>query len=402
MATEKKALYKPPPHELRRSRPSETPPVDGHPTPQPVRPVQVIAVGCETFAEFEPHALGVTYWFDAAPDGEPYPVTIRFTGRRIGVRRPGPQDSFTLTETVSRVVPGSGRVAITIHKYDIAQGEWQVTATPVTDPGPRKAARSPSARRAGPPNASSWGTTGFAPIIRGRAPGVRLGAWPLFVAVGVAVAVTVQAILAARAHLPVGAIVVVSLIASLVGLVGAKVYYLAEHAPRTLRQPRELLAAGMCIQGFVLAAIATAIIAILVRGLPPGLFLDVSVPGLLFAMAIGRFGCFFGGCCVGRPTSSRWGLWSSDRRVGMRRVPTQLLESALASTLGLVALLAVLQGGFRPEGAVFVASIAMYVLGRQLLFPLRDLPRHTSHGRALTMIAAVLVVLADVLVVALG
>jgi prolipoprotein diacylglyceryltransferase len=73
----------------------------------------------------------------------------------------------------------------------------------------------------------------------------------------------------------------------------------------------------------------------MVLHVPAGVFLDVTAPGLLFAMAVGRVGCFFAGCCGGPPTASCWGVWSSDQHVGARRIPTQLLESVLAFSLGL-------------------------------------------------------------------
>lgn len=65
----------------------------------------------------------------------------------------------------------------------------------------------------------------------------------------------------------------------------------------------------MCIQGFVLGAIAVLLIGSRIAGQRPGVTLDITSAGLLFGMTIGRFGCFFGGCCAGRPTSSKWGLW---------------------------------------------------------------------------------------------
>jgi len=108
-------------------------------------------------------------------------------------------------------------------------------------------------------------------------------------------------------------------------------------------------------------------------------------------MAIGRFGCFFGGCCAGRPTASWWGLWSSDRRLGVRRIPVQLLESALAGVLGLVVLLAVVSATPPVGGVVFVAAIAAYTFGRQV-FPMRSIARTTTHGRTITMVAAGLAV----------
>ena len=159
-----------------------------------------------------------------------------------------------------------------------------------------------------------------------------------------------------------------------------------------------MLTVGMCIQGFVLGAIGSLVVGALVAGIPVGRLLDVTAPGLLFAMAIGRWGCFLGGCCAGRPSASRWALWSSDKRLGTRRIPTQLFESLLAGTVGVAALLAVWLTTPHPAGVVFIAAIAAYTLGRQLLFPLRDLPRTTAHGRTLVALAAGLIIAVDVAV----
>jgi len=376
-----------------------TPRSVGHRPPRPTGRLQVTRVRCDALAEAEPQALGLTYWFDAAPHGDPYTAVVRFVGRRIGLdREPGPQDTFIASERIEGVIPRSGRNAITTRIFDITPGEWIITAALTTQchaASARPSLRLPKTQRAS-------GRTGFGPVIRARAPGAHLGAWPALVGAGVAVALAVQARLAAHAHLPVAATLSVSLIASVMGLLGARVYYLAEQSPRLLPSPRSLLNAGMCIQGFVLAAIATAGIGTVLIGVPIGRFLDVTAPGLLLGMTIGRFGCFFGGCCAGRPTASRWGLCSSDRRLTTRRIPTQLWEAALAFSLGLAALLAVLNGSVEPAGAVFVAAIAGYTFGRQLLLPWRDLPRKTPHGRRITVVATAAVLLAYFVVAVLS
>src|ERR1700682_6322531 len=99
---------------------------------------------------------------------------------------------------------------------------------------------------------------------------------PGVVGVGGGVPLTVQSGLARRAHLPVLATLTVSLIASVIGLLGARIYYLAEQGRRLPGKPRRLLTAGMCIQGFVVAAIAAATIGMLVTGIPLGRYLDVT------------------------------------------------------------------------------------------------------------------------------
>ena len=45
---------------------------------------------------------------------------------------------------------------------------------------------------------------------------------------------------------------------------------------------------------------------------------------LAIAIAIGRWGCFFNGCCAGMPTDLPWGYDFGD---GVRRHPTQIYES---------------------------------------------------------------------------
>ncbi|HEX9357437.1 MAG TPA: hypothetical protein VF933_26935 [Streptosporangiaceae bacterium] len=105
----------------------------------------------------------------------------------------------------------------------------------------------------------------------------------------------------------------------------------------------------------------------------------------------------------GRPTASRWGVWSSDRRVGCRRVPVQPLEAALALGCGLAALAVVLLLGLARSGPVAVAALAAYTLGRQFVLGLRaDPPRRSPRSGRVTAAAAAAVLAASIAVLALG
>lgn len=179
----------------------------------------------------------------------------------------------------------------------------------------------------------------------------------------------------------------ISVAAVLVGYVGAKIWYLVLNR----QSLRGFVPAGTCIQGFLVGAFGTLGLGSLLAGAPVGLLLDATTPGMFLAMAIGRPGCFLGGCCAGRPTLSRWGLWSSDRRIGVRRIPVQLLEAAVAVLIAAATLLLFLSGPLPLPGALFVGALAIYTFARQLLFPLRGEPRRTSAGRLVTLAAAVLV-----------
>ena len=358
--------------------------------------------------------LTATFWFDPGPRGKARTASVRFSGHRIGVvGRPQSRDYFTQLETVVDIVPGSGPVSITTRASGINPGEWVISAEPISRNGAASLVRSyPWSHRGcpqrvkpafwywrkptisdDPPKPAKTRLVAFA-----RIPGVIPGAWPVLVALGVGVGLAVQAMLVARAGLDVGSALIVSLAASVAGLVGAKAWYLALHRSNVRAATPE----GLCIQGFLAGAFVVGTVALAIAQLPVAVFLDVSAPGLFFGMAIGRQGCFFGGCCAGKATASRWGLWASDRRIGARRMPTQLMESLVCLAIGAAAFVVIVHGPPSMAGTTFVGSVAAYTLWRQLLLPLRAEPRKTTLGRPLTMAVAAAALIADIVVSAIA
>ena len=150
------------------------------------------------------------------------------------------------------------------------------------------------------------------------------------------------------------------------------------------------------------AAVVAGAAAFAGPGVPAGVYLSAAGPALLLGIGIGRPGCFWAGCCTGRPTASRWGIWSSDRRVGCRREPAQLLEAAAALAIGLAVLAVVLIAGLQRSGPVAVAGLAAYTLSRQFALGLRAEPRRWRHGRQVTAAAAAIVLIASLALLARG
>lgn len=326
----------------------------------------------------------MTHWFDSGESGDPYTATIRFRGTRLGGRgKPGPGDTFVRDEVVPNVVPGSGPVSVTTRVYDLEPGDWTVTAELVARPRVRHASPGSgvAARGATLPRAAwswrSWSlssgpftpvSTRWAPLARlVSPPGVIPGTWFGLVALGVAVGVALQAALLAREGVPVADTLLVTLTAALGGLAAAKIRYIMLHPGGW----RKSFAEGWAVGGFLVAMPLIALVGVLIVDLPLGPFLDAGAPALFIGVAIGRVGCFLTGCCAGRCTRSRWGVWSSDRRVGARRIPAQLLESVVG--LGLAIITFVVFVFFRPpvDGMVFTTGLATYFVARWRLLMLR-------------------------------
>jgi phosphatidylglycerol---prolipoprotein diacylglyceryl transferase len=337
----------------------------------------------------EPEALVVSHWFDSGEAGEAYPATIRLSGRRADVQGYlGPADTFTHEETIDRVVPGSGSVSISSCVYGLRPGEWNVTGELVragSATGSRGRLRPESLSRAGwswrhwsvqtapeVPVKTRWALTARL----ARIPGVLPGSYPALFGVGLIVAFASQLAILASEQIAVPRSVLVSLLALTAGFIGAKLWSVVLHPGESI------LRGGWAVDGFLVTAPLIAIAALVVFDLPVGAYLDATAPGLFFAVAIGRLGCFLTGCCAGRVTSSRWGIWSSDRRIGARRIPTQLLESAAGLLIGAAALPLTLLHFRAVHGAVFVVAFAIYIVVRQLLLRLRAEARRYSWQRS--------------------
>jgi phosphatidylglycerol:prolipoprotein diacylglycerol transferase len=215
--------------------------------------------------------------------------------------------------------------------------------------------------------------------------------WVALVGLGVLVGLVLQGLLLSRAGEDIGAALFVSAAAVVAGCAGAKVWYVVVQ--------RGWRFDGWCVQGAILGGgVAAGVVLVSGSAFHAGTYLDASAPGLMLGMAVGRPGCFLAGCCYGRPTSSRWGIWSSDRCVGIRRVPTQLIEAALCLVIGMVALVFALVHGLEGSGLLLGGSLAAFVLGRQMILPYRAQPRQTSFGRPTTIALAAVTLIASVVI----
>ncbi|SEP53574.1 prolipoprotein diacylglyceryl transferase [Amycolatopsis saalfeldensis] len=344
-------------------------------------------MGCldRATADTGSQVAAATYWFDAAPAGRPYSVDIRFTGVREGVRgKRAAQDRFDVIERVENILPSSGRIGVTSRVERLNPGAWQVTASAVQKGSPGVL-----------PSQTVTTNTRFGVLAQG--PSVNLLSWPVLVGLGAVLALVLQAALSARWGMNSGVVLAISAIGCLLGFIGGKAWYVVLH-----RKPlRDLFTTGACIQGFLLAALTVVVIGSLLAGYPVGTLLDATAPGIFLGMAVGRPGCFLTGCCAGRPTVSRWGLVSSDRRLTIRRFPVQLIEAAVALVIGVVSLVLVFVAEPSVHGAIFVGALAAYTFARQLLFPLRSDP-HTPTGRAATMAVCGLALVGALAVQAFG
>jgi phosphatidylglycerol:prolipoprotein diacylglycerol transferase len=168
-------------------------------------------------------------------------------------------------------------------------------------------------------------------------------------------------------------------------LVGAKLLLLLTDLGTFIDNPREiltLLRSGGVFYGGLIVAVLVALWYIRRVGLPLWTTCDVFAPGIALGHVVGRLGCFFAGCCYGKPTDLPWAITFTDPFAGTNvgtplnvpLHPTQLYEAG-AEGLILALLLATEHRGPRFAGRTFWLYMLLYSVSRYAIEIFRGDPR---------------------------
>jgi phosphatidylglycerol:prolipoprotein diacylglycerol transferase len=160
-------------------------------------------------------------------------------------------------------------------------------------------------------------------------------------------------------------------------LIGAKLLLLVTDFQTFRSNPAELLSlarSGGVFYGGLILAVGVALVYIRRVGLPLWTTCDVFAPGIALGHVVGRFGCFFAGCCWGKPTTLPWAITFTDpfaaANVGtplnVPLHPTQLYEAG-AELLILILLLTTERFGRRFAGRTFWLYMLLYAISRFII-----------------------------------
>ena len=168
-------------------------------------------------------------------------------------------------------------------------------------------------------------------------------------------------------------------------LVGAKLLLFITDFRTYVDSPREFLTlarSGGVFYGGLILAVSVALWYIRRIGLPLWTTCDVFAPGIALGHVVGRFGCFFAGCCYGKPTDVAWAITFTDpfaaANVGtplnVPLHPTQLYEAGAEAVI-LALLLSTESRGRRFPGRTFWLYLFLYAVSRYVIEIFRGDPR---------------------------
>lgn len=143
----------------------------------------------------------------------------------------------------------------------------------------------------------------------------------------------------------------------LFGILGGRIAYVIANWPEYAAAPLEVFRidrGGLIFYGgFILASIAVIVMAQLKKE-PVGQLVDYGITAVPLGHALGRVGCFFNGCCYGRPSELPWSVLTA----GEHRHPVQVYEAAF--NLGLFFLLTWFYGRRKRDGSVLALYMMYY------------------------------------------
>src|SRR5687767_3449764 len=185
-------------------------------------------------------------------------------------------------------------------------------------------------------------------------------------------------------------------------LVGAKLLLVVVEWDYYRSNPREIFSlvrsAGVFYGGLIVATIVGFALMRRYR-LPVWTTADLYAPGIALGHVIGRLGCYFAGCCWGRPTDVPWAITFTDPAAAVNvgtplnipLHPTQLYEAG-AELLILGLLLATERKGGYFAGRTFWLYMLLYGITRFIIEIYRADPRGVMFGMSTSQFVSVLLV----------
>jgi len=146
----------------------------------------------------------------------------------------------------------------------------------------------------------------------------------------------------------------------LAGFIGGKLFCYLETPAIYIAHPKELLnifSGGFVCYGSVIFIALFVIFYCRKHKINTYGLLDIIAIAAVIPQVLGRLGCFFAGCCYGKPTDSHWGVVFPN--TGAVHVhPTQLYEAGLMS-MGFISML-IANKHKKINGQVFLLYVFAY------------------------------------------
>lgn len=133
----------------------------------------------------------------------------------------------------------------------------------------------------------------------------------LFVALGFASAILLTVWLGSGEGVPPQRVMDIAFMGIVWAIIGSRVFYVLLNLEYYRQHPLDMFKlwqGGLVFSGGLVVAVLALIWYLKRRRMPVLSTADLMAPGLALGQGIGRIGCFFAGCCYGRPSDIPWAV----------------------------------------------------------------------------------------------
>ena len=179
----------------------------------------------------------------------------------------------------------------------------------------------------------------------------------LMLAVAFLIGSSLVALQAKRQHVDPDIIFNLCFLVFISGVIGARILYVIENINYYLKEPFEIILlsrGGLSWFGGLILGFISAVAYLRKKKLPTYTILDLVIPFVALAQAMGRVGCLLNGCCYGGV--SKYGIYFAAHELPL--IPTQLYSSL--ALIFIFIILRFLQDRPHREGEIFFAYLILY------------------------------------------
>lgn len=207
-----------------------------------------------------------------------------------------------------------------------------------------------------------------------------LHTYGLFVALGFIAGILITIKLGKSAGIQSNSVMDMGFIIILTGLIGSRLVYIIINFSHYFHNPLDILKlwqGGLVFSGGLVAVIIVMLLYARHHKLNIWTMGDLWAPAAIVGQAIGRIGCFFAGCCYGKPTDVPWAvIFTNPKSIAILDIPihpTQLYSSL--SNFIIFVILLILHSKKKFEGQVFIWFLILHGTARLFIENFRGDPR---------------------------
>jgi len=218
---------------------------------------------------------------------------------------------------------------------------------------------------------------------------LTLHTYGLFIAIGFIIGLLIAIKTGKRHGIDTQQIMDMGIILIISGVIGSKITYVLMNFSSYSENPLDinLWRAGFVFSGGLLTAIIVFIFYIRHHKLNILQVCDIWAPAAAIGQAMGRIGCFFAGCCYGRPTTVPWSvIFRNPESIAPLNIPlhpTQLYDFMSNSIIFIV--LMILSAKKKFDGQVILWFLILHSTARLFIERFRGDPRGIFPGTQWTV-----------------